>query len=169
MSTPIPLRTDYDAPALRALARKTKDAPQVRRLLALAGIYDGASRKEAARIGNVTVQIVRDWVVRFNAEGPAGLLNRKAPGARPLLSREQWACITRIVEQGPNLATDGVQRWRLKDLVLRIYKEFGVSISEPTVSENLRALGYRRLSVRPRHHTADLEKQTVFKKTSERA
>jgi transposase len=68
---PVPLRTDFDADGLRSVARKTKDGPQARRLLALAAIYDGASRTEAARIGGVTVQIVRDWVVKFNA--PMGL------------------------------------------------------------------------------------------------
>jgi transposase len=67
----VPLRTDFDADGLRSVARKTKDGPQARRLLALAAIYDGASRTEAARIGGVTVQIVRDWVVKFNA--PMGL------------------------------------------------------------------------------------------------
>src|SRR3954451_7368257 len=66
---PVPLRTDFDAQALRAIARTTKDGPQARRLLALAAIYDGATRTAAARIGGVTVQIVRDWVVKFNAHG----------------------------------------------------------------------------------------------------
>src|SRR5215210_6438627 len=74
---PVPLRTDFDAAALRAIARTTKDGPQARRLLALAAIYDGATRTAAARIGGVTVQIVRDWVVKFNAHGPEGLINRE--------------------------------------------------------------------------------------------
>ena len=77
---PIPLRSDFDAAVLRRLARRTKDGPQARRLLALAAIYDGASRAEAAQIGSVTRQIVRDWVVRFNAHGPKGLVDRKPPG-----------------------------------------------------------------------------------------
>jgi hypothetical protein len=77
---PIPLRTDYDAGLVRIAAKKTKDGPQARRLLALAAIYEGASRTEAARIGGVTVQIVRDWVVKFNTDGPAGLIDRKPPG-----------------------------------------------------------------------------------------
>ena len=66
---PIPIRSDFDAPQLRVFARKTKDGPQARRLLALAAIYDGATRTEAARIGGVTLQIVRDWVVKFNSHG----------------------------------------------------------------------------------------------------
>ena len=73
MSAPIPLRQDFDASQLRGLARKSKDGPQARRLLALAAIYDGAARTEAAKIGGVGRQIIRDWVLRFNARGPDGL------------------------------------------------------------------------------------------------
>jgi transposase len=57
-----------------------RDAGQARRLLALAAVYDGASRTEAAKIGGVTLQIVRDWVLKFNAHGPGGLIDRKRPG-----------------------------------------------------------------------------------------
>src|SRR5215831_18572968 len=63
MSAPTPLRQDFDAPQVRGLARKTKDGPQARRLLALAAIYDGATRTEAAKIGGVGLQIIRDWVL----------------------------------------------------------------------------------------------------------
>ena len=77
---PIPLRSDFDAAQLRRVARRTKDAPQARRLLALAAIYEGATRTQAAAIGGVTLQIVRDWVVKFNAHGAAGLIDRKALG-----------------------------------------------------------------------------------------
>ena len=76
---PIKLRSDFDAVMVRAAAKRSKDGPQARRLLALAAIYDGATRTEAAKIGGVTLQIVRDWVVKFNADGPEGLINRKAP------------------------------------------------------------------------------------------
>src|SRR3954447_564173 len=78
---PVPLRTDFDAHALRAIARATKDGPQARRLLALAAIYDGATRTAAARIGGVTVQIIRDWVGKFNAHGPAGLVEGRCGSA----------------------------------------------------------------------------------------
>jgi len=81
MSTPVPLRSDFDAIGLRMLGRRSRDPDQTRRLLALAEIHDGGSRPDAARIGGVGVQIVRDWVVRFNAKGPDGLLTGKAPGA----------------------------------------------------------------------------------------
>jgi len=80
MRSGISLRDDFDGDGLRRLARQTKDAAQVRRLLALASIYDGGSRSDAARLGNVTLQIIRDWVIRFNELGPQGLINGKAPG-----------------------------------------------------------------------------------------
>src|SRR6516225_2947433 len=79
MSAPIPLRRDFDASQLRGFARKTKDGPQARRLLALAAIYDGGTRTEAAKIGGGGIQIIRDWVLRFNARGPDGLLDGKSP------------------------------------------------------------------------------------------
>lgn len=93
MAVPIALRGDFDAAQLRGLAKKTKDGPQARRLLALASIYDGATRTEAAKIGGVGLQIVRDWVLRFNALGPDGLLNRKAPGRGSKLNAVQRATI----------------------------------------------------------------------------
>ena len=77
MSAPIPLRLDFNASLLRGLARRTKDGPQARRLLALAAIYDGATRTDAAKIGGVGLQIIRDWVLRFNARGPDGLVDGK--------------------------------------------------------------------------------------------
>src|SRR5450759_2371593 len=81
MAAPVTLRQDFTAADLRLHARRSRDANQARRLLALAAIYDGGSRGDAARLGGVGLQIVRDWVVRFNADGPAGLLDRK-PRAR---------------------------------------------------------------------------------------
>src|SRR6266852_998367 len=101
MSAPTPLRQDFDAPALRSCARKTKDGPQARRLLALAAIYDGATRTEAAKIGDVTLQIVRDWVMKFNANGPDGLIDRKSPGQPSRLNDAQRAAIAAMVDSGP--------------------------------------------------------------------
>src|SRR3712207_4764904 len=100
MAAPIPLRPDFDAPRLRAFARRSRDPDQTRRLLALAAIYEGASRSKAARIGCVTLQIVRDWVLRFNARGPQGLVSGRAPGSRPLLNGIQRQELQRMVDHG---------------------------------------------------------------------
>jgi len=169
MSAALQLREDYDAQHLRGLAKASRDANQTRRLLALAAIYDGASRAEAAAIGGVARQAVRKWVVAFNAHGSAGLLDGKAPGHRPLLNPEQCEALRRIVEAGPNPATDGVVRWRLIDLVQWVYAEFRISISKQTLSRMLRAMGYRKLSARPRHHAQDPAAPAVFKKSFPRA
>jgi len=149
----IALRQDYDAAQLRALARASKDARQVRRLLALAAVCEGASRGEAAPVGGMDRQILRDWALRFNAGGPAGLIDRKAPGAKPKLTPEQLASVVRLVEDGPIPAIHGVVRWRLVDLVGWIYEEYGVSLDPSRPGWILKGIGYARLSARPKHHT----------------
>ena len=108
MGAAIGLRDDFDGAVLRRLARTTKSANQGRRLLALAEIYDGGSRSAAARIGGVGMQIVRDWVVRFNARGPDGLLDGKAPGKCSVLNDAQRRALVEIVESGPIPAIHGV-------------------------------------------------------------
>ena len=102
MTAGILLRDDFDGSALRRLARQSHNAGQTRRLLALAEIYGGGSRSDAARIGGVGVQIVRDWVVRFNAKGPDGLLNGKAPGAPSILDDSQRQVLRQVGEDGPS-------------------------------------------------------------------
>jgi transposase len=152
MGQPIALRPDYDAARLRWIARESEDADQVRRLLALAVIYDEGRRTEAAEVGGVTVQVVRDWVLRFNAEGSDGLIDRKAPGQPSRLNDEHRATLAAMVETGPIPAVHGVVRWRIIDLCQWIWDEFEISVSKQTLSRELRAMGYRKLSARPRHH-----------------
>ena len=149
---PIPLRTDYDAARLRLAARESKDAGQTRRLLALAAIYDGASRTEAAAVGGVTLQIVRDWVLKLNASGPEALVDYKGPGPRPILTDAHRAVLAQAIEDGPIPAIHGVVRWRVVDLVQWLSDDFQVAVSKQTLSRELRQMGYRRLSARPRHH-----------------
>lgn len=166
---PIALRADYDAARLRAEARQSDDAGQTRRLLALAVIYDGLPRTEAARVGGVTLQVVRDWVLRFNGGGPPALIDRKAPGASALLKAEHRAALAAALEAGPIPAVHGVVRWRIVDLCQWLWEEFALSVSKQTLSRELRAMGYRRLSARPRHHAQAAGAIEAFKKTSPRA
>lgn len=166
MARGIPLRNDYDGDALRALARSAGDAKQSRRLLALSLIYDGGSRSEAARHGGVGLQSVRDWVLHFNADGPDGLLDGKSPGTPPRLNTAQRKALARMVEDGPVSYLHGVVRWRLSDLAAWIRDEYGISVDVSTLSRTLRAMGYRKLSARPRHHAQDPEAGAAFKKTS---
>ena len=162
------LRKDFDASRLRGLAKKTKDGPQARRLLTLAAIYDGATRTEAAKIGGVGLQIIRDWVIRFNARGPDGLLDGKASGRPSKLDDSKRQAIAQMVESGPIPAIHGVVRWRLIDLAQWIFEEFRITIAKQTLSRELRAMGYRKLSARPRHYAQAAGAIETFKKTSPR-
>lgn len=166
MAGAIGVRGDYEGADLRRLARRCGDADQVRRLLALAVILEGGSRSEAAKVGGVTLQIVRDWVLRFNSEGPDGLVSRKAPGKVPILSDAQRRALAEAVEAGPIPASHGVVRWRLVDLAQWIWDEFGLSITKQTLSREMRSLGFRKLSARPRHHAQKEDAITDFKKAS---
>ncbi len=164
MSAAVPLREDFSADDLRRLARASRDAGQSRRLLALATIYEGGSRRDAARTGAVSLQTVRDWVLSFNAAGPAGLIDRKAPGQRPKLDAAQRQALARIIEEGPDPDRHGVMRWRLKDLAAWVSASFGVSLDESTLGRTLKQMGFAKLSARPRHHEQDPAALAAFKK-----
>jgi transposase len=164
MAVPIKLRDDFGGADVRAHARRCKDGAQVRRLLAIATILDGGSRGDAALVGGVTRQIVRDWVLRFNADGPDGLATRKAPGPQTILSDVHRRALEEIIESGPIPAAHGVVRWRIIDLAQWLWDEFKLSISKQALGHELRTMGYRKLSARPRHHGQRPEDIAVFKK-----
>jgi transposase len=149
--------------------KRSKDGPQARRLLALAAIYEGATRTEAAKIGGVTLQVVRDWALKFNAQGPDGLIDRKAPGQPPRLNETHRAALAAIIESGPIPAVHGVVRWRIVDLCQWVFEEFRIAISQQTLSRELRKRGYRKLSARPRHHAQAEGAIEDFKKAFPRA
>ena len=166
MSVCITLRNDFDGTQLRALARRSADARQVRRLLALAAVYDGMNRTEAAKVGGMDRQTLRDWAHRFNDEGPEGLKNRGGAGRRRLLTDKQKHELSVIVETGPDPECDGVVRWRRVDLKRVIEERFGVSYSERAISDLLAALSFSHISGRPQHPKQDPRVIEAFKKTS---
>jgi len=164
MGQAIAVRQDFTATELRRLATRTKDVAQARRLLAIAAILDGAPRAEAARIGGMDRQTLRDWVIRFNEQGPEGLTNMVSPGSPPKLDEEHRAFLARVVEEGPIPAVHGVVRWRGCDLIALLYEEFGIEVSDDTVYRTLKQLGFAHLSARPRAYKQDVEAMEVFKK-----
>jgi transposase len=159
-------RQDYTASELRREAVRSGDGAQARRLLALALVLEGVSRTEAATFCGMDRQTLRDWVHRYNDEGIAGLLDREATGPEPRLSAGQLAELAVIVEKGPDPEKDGIVRYRRIDLRDLIEKRFGVSFHERTIGKILHGLGFRHMSVRPRHPKADTDVQDAFKKTS---
>ena len=158
-------RRDLSAADLRARAARMEDARAVRRALAIALVMEGASREEAARVSGMDRQTLRDWVHRYNDSGLDGLSNRLAPGREPALTEEQEQALIRWVEAGPDLARDGVVRWRRVELRDRILREFGVTLHERTVGKLLEKHEYCRLTVRPQHPKSDPEAQETFKRT----
>ena len=149
MGQAVPVRVDYTADEVRRFAKRAKDAAQARRLLAIAAVLDGASREEAAKIGGMDRQTLRDWVIRFNERGPDGLINVPSSGAPGKLNDEHKAFLARIVEEGPIPAVHGVVRWRACDLIMRLYEEFGLSVSDDTFYRALWHVGFSHVSARP--------------------
>jgi len=168
MSAAIAVREDFEAEELRVLAGRVKDANQARRLLAIAAILDGMDREEAARIGGMDRQTLRDWVHRFNAQGPDGLINTKPPGRPSRLSEEQKEELCELVEAGPDPQKDGVARWRCADLKRMLGERFGVDLSEVRLGRVLKELGFSHISARPRHPAQNTQAIAAFKKTSPR-
>ena len=122
--------------------------------------------REAARIGGIGLQTIRDWVLRFNARGPDGLIDGKAPGRATKLNGAQRQELARIIESGPIPAIHGVVRWRLIDLAQWVWEEYRIRVAKQTLSRQLRAMGFRKLSARPRHHAHNEHAAEAFKKTS---
>ena len=159
-------RRDLDAGGLRRTAARSADAAAARRMLALALVLDGSSRQEAASACGMDRQSLRDWVHRYNAAGVAGLCNKRAPGSAAKLSAERAVAVAEWVRAGPDPSKAGVVRWRRIDLAHKIEKEWGVHLAERSVGDLLRRLGFRRVSVRPRHPKQDPAAQAAHKKTS---
>jgi transposase len=160
------MRTDFSAGELRRLAAATKNANQSRRLLSLAAVLDGMSRTEAARVGGMDRQTLRDWVHRFNERGPEGLKDTWSKGHPSRLCPDQQAELAQLVETGPDRAVHGVVRWRRVDLKRLVAERFGVAYHERTIGKILHQLGFRHISARPRHPAQDERIMAEFKKTS---
>jgi putative transposase len=159
-------QTDHTAVELRALAAKCDDAGKTRRLLAIAMIFDGASRLDAARQAGMDRQTLRDWVHRYNEAGIQGLVSRKAPGAVPKLTQAQMAELRELVIAGPDRKIHKVIRWRCVDLRAEVTKRFSVTVPERTIGKWLRKLKLTQLQPRPHHPKKDAAAQEAFKKTS---
>jgi putative transposase len=167
LATPIEItRTEHTAAALRLLSAKCSDAPQVRRMLALALVLDGRPRSEAAAQNGMDRQTLRDWVHRYNAAGIEGLKSRKSPGREAYLTVAQMTELRDLVIRGPDPATHGVVRWRCVDLQAEVKRRWQVEVHESTIGQWLHDLGLRRLQPRPVNPKKDAAEETAFKKTS---
>jgi transposase len=151
---------------LRLRASRCRDGRLACRILAIAHVLDGTSRTEAATQCGMDRQTLRDWVHRYNASGIAGLSDAPRSGRPSALSNEQMEELKGLVLAGPDLAKDGVVRWRCIDLQSVIKDRWNVVIHERTVGKLLRRMGLTRLQPRPYHPKKDADAQAAFKKTS---
>lgn len=155
MASAVQLRTDYSAQELRQLAEGSDDVNQSRRLLSVAAVLDGKSREDAAELGCVNRQTLRDWIRRFNAAGPQGLNDARYGGPEPRLSAAQKTELAELVEMGPDPLVDGVVRWRRVDLKRVIKRRFGVDCHERHVGKLLEELGFSEIGATPHHPARD--------------
>lgn len=142
MPAPVDVRGDYSPEQLREISASLPDQNHARRLLAIAAILEGVNRTDAARIGGMERQTLRDWVHRFNSHGPEGLKNLRSPGRPPKLDPSQQAELAEVIAAGPDPAS-GSGRWRLADLVDVIRERFDVNHDAVSVGRIMRRLGYR--------------------------
>ena len=158
-------RLEHDAAALRSAAAGSTDAKVTRRLLAIALVLEGRKRTEAAQTCGMDRQTLRDWVIRYNEQGIAGLSDQPSGGRPARLRAEEREQLAQWVRQGPD-PEDGLVRWRLSDLRRRLMHRFFVSLDERSVSRILKSLSFSHISVRPRHPRADVDAQEAHKKSS---
>jgi transposase len=168
MAAAVKLRTDFTTLALRVLSRETKNANQSRRPPSVAAVLDGMNRTEAARIGGMDRQTLRDWIHWFDKRGSDGLSDHWAKGPTSRLSGAQLDELAQIVETGPNRETDKVVRCRRMDLQKVIAARFGVDYHERHVGTLLKRFGFSHMnfshmSARPRHPGQDAGIMEVFK------
>jgi transposase len=162
----VPLKDGLSADEFRRQASQTKNADQARRLLALAAIRDGISREQAAKLGGMDRQTLRDWVHAYNAHGIDGLINGTSPGRPSKLSDAQKLEIKALVVKGPDIEADGIVRWRLIDLARLAKTRFGVTVDEDTMGRVVRGLGFSHISARPQHPKQKDGAVDDFKKSS---
>jgi transposase len=166
MGAALPVRGDVSSEELRRLARREANGRVACRLIALANALDGMSRDRAAKQAGMDRQTLRDWVIRFNAEGVEGLGDRPRSGRPPFLGEGQMAAVKALVLRGPNPERDGVSSWTAKDLCRMVENRFGVRYSENGMLDLLHGLGLSWQKTRPVHPQANPKAQQAFKKTS---
>src|SRR5699024_9758249 len=169
MPRPLTLRNDYDATQLRQLAQEADEPAQVRRLLALACVYDGMRRDQAARQNAMQAQTLCDWVHAFNAKGPEGLKNTPPPGRPRKLSPAQRQAIAQLVDDGPDPEVDGVARWRRADIKDISEQCYGVRIAVTTMGSVIKEHGYKQDSAHKRHIKQEMAQAEALKKNIARS
>ena len=171
------IRGDLSAAGLRALARRERSRSAAARMYAVANALEGMSRAEAARLAGLERQALRDAVVRYNAEGLAGLQDRPRPGSKPRLDKAEQGVLAALILAGPDVEVTGLSAWTLPELCREIEARWGKCLHPASLSRVVRKLGFSRQKARPTHPVeprgsldkVDLEAQAAFAKGGFRA
>lgn len=158
------IRDDVSAAELRRLARHEPDRAAAARMQAVAGALEGLTRAEAARLAGMERQALRDAVLRYNAEGLAGLHDRRRTGRPARLSKEHREKLHKLVLDGPDVEATGLSAWTLAELCREVEERWGVRHHEGHMSKVVRALGLSRQKARPSHPKADPVAREAFAK-----
>ena len=164
MGAALAIRDDLTPDELRRQARRESNRRAALRMLALANALEGLSRAEAARLAGMERQALRDAVVRYNAEGLAGLYDRSKPGRPQRLNEAGQAALAARVFRGPDPEKDGVSAWTRADLCRWLEERFGKAFHPSSLSRVLRRLELSRQKARPVHPQADPAAQDRFRK-----
>ena len=164
MGVALTIRDELTPDALRRRARHEPSRRAALRMLAIANALEGMSRAEAARLAGMERQALRDAVVRYNAEGLAGLHDRPKPGRPQRLSEAEQAALAGRVFAEPDPERDGTSAWTRADLCGWLAARFGKTFHPSSLSRVLRRLGLSRQKVRPVHPEADPKAQERFRK-----
>jgi transposase len=158
----LPIRDDAPAAELRRLARHERNRAAAARMRAIAGALEGMTRAEAARLAGMERQALRDAVLRYNAEGPAGLYSRPSPGRRPRLDEERRSAPRRLVLDGPDVEATGLGAWTSPELCREVEGRWGVAHHPSHMGKPMRRLGLSRQKARPSHPKADAAAREAF-------
>ena len=154
----------YSASTLRALAHREKNGRVASRMLGIANALEGMSRADAARAAGMDRQTLRDWVLRYNAEDLAGLMDRPKGHPAARLTPGELATLASAIFRGPDPGKDGISTWTLSELCLWIEAHFGKNLHPASLSRILRQNGFSRQKTRPTHPAKDPKAQERFKK-----
>lgn len=163
MGAAVAIRTDMEARSLRQQARRERDGRVAARLIALANVVDGMSREAAARSAGMDRQTLRDWVIRFNADGVEGLRDQHRSGRPTRMTEGQQAAFKAVVLRSPDRERDGVSSWRIVDLCRVAEERFGVSYRESGMLRLVKSLDLSWQKTRPSHPKGDPAARERFK------
>lgn len=164
----LPIRGDVASGELRRLSVREADRSKARRMMAIANALEGMTRAEAARLAGMERQALRDAVVRYNAEGLAGLADRLRRGRQARLDEGRRAALRDLVVAGPDVERTGLSAWTLPELCREVEARWGVGYDPSSMGKLLHRLGLSRQKARPSHPKADPRAQEAFVKGGSR-